>query len=297
MRSEMIDLDGPVHYADYGGEGPPMVLVHGLGGSHLNWMRVGPSLAEHAHVYAIDLAGFGRTPPAGRSTDVRANRALLDRFIAHVGGRAIVVGNSMGGLISATQASLRPDSVSRLILVDPALPRTAGHRPDAIVVAMFAAYAVPMVGERFVAERAKRLGAEGMVRETMRMCNADVSRVPKDVIDAHVRFAQERMDTMPWSAKSFLAAARSIVSVVAQKKQYNEMLRAIVSPTLVIHGDRDRLVPVGAARNLASIQPDWTIDVFEGVGHTPMIETPEAFVQSITRWMGSTSGERDSAAI
>jgi pimeloyl-ACP methyl ester carboxylesterase len=58
-----------------------MVLVHGLGGSHVNWMRVGPLLAERARVLAPDMAGFGMTPPAGRGTSVQANARLLDRFV------------------------------------------------------------------------------------------------------------------------------------------------------------------------------------------------------------------------
>ncbi len=57
------DLNGPVKYVDFGGKGPPMVLVHGLGGSSVNWFAVGGGLARDHHVYAIDLPGFGRSPP------------------------------------------------------------------------------------------------------------------------------------------------------------------------------------------------------------------------------------------
>ena len=67
MRHRTVDLDGPVHYIDFGGEGKPLLMVHGLGGSALNWMAVGPELAKHNHVLAIDLAGFGQTPLFRRS--------------------------------------------------------------------------------------------------------------------------------------------------------------------------------------------------------------------------------------
>src|SRR5688572_27076484 len=101
MKRVTLDVHGPVNVADFGGEGPPMVLVHGLGGSHVNWVRLGPLLAERARVLAPDLPGFGYTPPKGRSVTVQANAQWLDRFIAEVIGRpAILVGNSMGGLIS-----------------------------------------------------------------------------------------------------------------------------------------------------------------------------------------------------
>ena len=121
--SRVVELGVPVHYIDYGGSGPAMVLVHGLGGAHVNWMSVGEKLARHARVVAIDLPGFGRTPTEGDSASIHANRALLTRFVDRVmGGPAILVGNSMGGLISLMTAAEAPASVAGLVLVNPALP-------------------------------------------------------------------------------------------------------------------------------------------------------------------------------
>src|SRR5207302_4379141 len=101
----MVDLDGPVHVADFGGDGPGIVLVHGLGGSHVNWLGVGPLLARSARVVAIDLVAFGRTPPAGRSSSVGANADLLGAFIEQeINGPAVVPGHSMGGMISLMTA-------------------------------------------------------------------------------------------------------------------------------------------------------------------------------------------------
>ena len=67
MEHRTVDLDGPVHYADFGGTGRPVVLVHGLGGSYANWLAVGPRLAALGRVYALDLAGHGLTPSLGRT--------------------------------------------------------------------------------------------------------------------------------------------------------------------------------------------------------------------------------------
>src|SRR6184192_2982158 len=149
MRSCTIDLDGPVHYADFGGTGPTLVLVHGLGGSHVNWMAVAPALARDARVLAVDLAGFGRTPLGERSADVHANRILLDRFLEGVAaGPAVLVGNSMGGLVAIMEAALAPERVAGLVLVAPAQPRSAEARVDGTVAALFTLYALPLVGER-----------------------------------------------------------------------------------------------------------------------------------------------------
>lgn len=285
MESKTIDLGGPVHYADFGGDGPSMVLVHGLGGSCLNWYAVAPALAEHARIWAVDLAGFGRTAPDGRRADVRANRALLDRFVdAKAGGRAILVGNSMGGMISLMQAALRPGGVDGLVLVDPAMPHANGARPDPLVVAAFAAYAIPGVGERFIARRARKLGPEGLVRETMRLCNADASRIAPEIVEAHIALARERA-SLPWPSAAFLQAARSLIGVAASRRRYLEMVSAVRSPTLLVHGARDRLVPLAAARAVAQRRPDWTFEIIDDAGHTPQLETPGRFVATVTRWM------------
>src|SRR5438309_11835033 len=127
MLSRTLDLDGPVHVADFGGAGPTMVLVHGLGGSHANWLAVGPALAAHARVLAPDLPGFGRTPLAGRSARVRANVELLDRLLDAVDGRpAVLVGNSMGGLIAMMEAEARTEKVAGHVLAAPAQQQLPG---------------------------------------------------------------------------------------------------------------------------------------------------------------------------
>src|SRR5690348_12888685 len=114
MKSHTITIaGGPVHYVDYGGEGTPVVLVHGLGGSHLNWMCVGRELAAAPPGYRVvapDLVGFGRTPLAGRSSSIEAQVELLAAFIEKVaGGPCVLAGNSMGGLISVLTAEAHPE--------------------------------------------------------------------------------------------------------------------------------------------------------------------------------------------
>jgi pimeloyl-ACP methyl ester carboxylesterase len=286
MKRHIIELDGPLHYADFGGAGRTAVLVHGLGGNMLNWAALGPLLAERMRVVAPDLAGFGRTPPAGRSSSIAANRALLDRFLEAISGEPVILfGNSMGGLIAILEASAHPEKVAALVLVDPALPRANGARPDPLVVASFASYAVPGIGERFVAARARALGAEGLVRETLRMCNTDPTRVPPEIVDAHIELARERLETMPWANKAFLEAARSLLGILARKRIFRETANRITSPTLIIHGSRDRLVPVAAARQAVAERPDWTLEVLEGIGHTPQLEAPEAVHERASRWL------------
>jgi len=291
MRSRTVDLGGPVHFADFGGAGPTMVLVHGLGGSHLNWLAVGPALAARARVLAPDLAGFGRTPLAGRSAHVRANAQLLDRFIDVVAeGPAILIGNSMGGLLAMMEAERQPEKVTRLVLVGAAQPRPPGTRFDPVVALTFAAYAVPGLGERFMRWRAARRGPEGLVRDTLQLVCADPGRVPAEVVAAHVALARDRMDRMPWGNQAFLEAARSIVFTLARRREVHAMIGRIAAPALLVQGTRDRLVSLAASRATAALRPDWTLAVLEGIGHVPQLEAPERFVATVTGWLDGDVG-------
>jgi len=285
VTSRTLDLGGPVHLVDFGGTGPTMVLVHGLGGSHANWLAVGPELAAHARVVAPDLPGFGRTPLAGRSAHVRAQVELFDRVLDTVAdGPAVLVGNSMGGLIAMMEASERPQKVAGLVLVGPAQPRPLGSRIDPVVALTFAAYAFPGVGEQFLRWRAAWLGPERLVRQTLRFCCADPARVPADVVAAHVALARERQ-RMSWAQPAFLEAARSILTVLSRSRDMQAMIQRITAPTLLVQGSEDRLVPLAASRALAALRPDWQLAVFEGVGHVPQLEVPARFVATVSSWL------------
>ena len=195
-ESRVVDLDGPVHYVDFGGSagGPAVVLVHGLGGSHLNWDLFAPLLTDHARVWALDLPGFGRSEPGERTASVSANAATLQRFLDEVVGEPVIlVGNSMGGMLSILATGERPEAVTGLVLLDPAIP---GPRRalDPLVALMFAVYAVPFVGERFLRGRRTRTTEIARVRETLTLCGVDPDAVPQEVIDRSVTLLQERED-------------------------------------------------------------------------------------------------------
>ena len=164
MRHKTADLDGPVHYLDFGGTGKPLVMVHGLGGSALNWMAVAPQVAESYHVVALDLAGFGQTPLFNRSAAVGANADLVHTFLEEVVGQpAVVMGNSMGGHIALLEAANHPSSVSALILVDPAIPGIHVRRPEPRRLGVMAALTIPGFAEIMLDRRVRLLGPEGLV--------------------------------------------------------------------------------------------------------------------------------------
>jgi pimeloyl-ACP methyl ester carboxylesterase len=288
MNQRVVDLGVPVHYIDFGGSGAPMVLVHGLGGSAINWLGVGPSLARRYRVVALDLAGFGETPPVAGSTGLAAQQHLLDRFLASVtADPAIVVGNSMGGVLAMMEAAAEPGRVSHLILAAPAQPTPRRGRIDLEVLAVFATYAMPWLGPWYMRRRAARLGPEGLVREMLRLCCVDPSRVAPDVRAAHVALAAERIARMPWATDVFLDATSSLLSALRRRRRFYSMVERVTAPCLIIQGAGDRLVPVAASRELARRRPDWKLEVFDGIGHVPQLEAPGRFVETAERWLGA----------
>src|ERR1700761_2469978 len=247
--SHLSDIAGPVHWVDFGGPAgvPPIVMVHGLGGSHLNWGRIAGPLAERNREIAIDLPGFGFSPAAGRRTSIEANTRILDRFINEtVGSPVILMGNSMGGAITILESAASPQAVAAVVLVDPALPRPA-EVPDRQVAAQFLMYALPGVGEAFMdISRRSRTDRE-LVERVSNLCVADPRRSSPELMDAATELVAHRRRHMPSQDAAFLQAARSIVRAGLRPRQFKKTMRSIVQPVLLIHGDRDRLGAVGAA--------------------------------------------------
>jgi pimeloyl-ACP methyl ester carboxylesterase len=292
MKLETVDLGGPVHFADFGGQGPPMVLVHGLGGSIPNWMAVGGPLSARHRVFALDLPGFGRTPLADRAATVEANATLLGRFIDKIAGApAIVAGNSMGGVIAAMTAAARPDAISRLILVSAAFPRPFGAPIDLRVSALFALWMTPVIGSLLLRKRRMEVPPAQAVRETLHLCGVDADKIPPEILAAMVAVAEERLN-MPWATDAFVTATRSVVLAISRPRRFHAMLHAITSPTLLIQGTRDRVVSVAAAEEIARRRRDWTLAIFDGVGHIPQLEAPERWLERVHGWLADLDGEK-----
>jgi pimeloyl-ACP methyl ester carboxylesterase len=286
VESRTADLDGIVHYVEFGGAGTPLVCVHGLGGSALNWMAVGPTLAEENRVLGVDLPGFGRTPLNGHSARIEANQGFLDRFLREVvGPPAIVMGNSMGGLIAVLQAARHPDTVRALVLVDPALPWPGWRRFDLQVWAFFGTLMLPGIAGQGLELRRRRLGAEHLVRETLSVICAEPERVPAELVQAHVEEALGRLGADGVGNRALIQAGRSLLRVLV-RRHYDPVYEAVRAPVLLVHGDRDRLVPVECSLVIGQ-RHGWQVATLPGVGHVPMMETPQEFLGITQPWLAA----------
>jgi len=297
-RGYLTDLDGPVHWIEFspdeegpddGRPAPPIVFVHGLGGSHLNWCLIGPELAAGRRAVALDLHGFGLTPGSRATTDVRSNARLLDRFVREVtGGPVILVGNSMGGLISILQTAAEPETVRGLVLIDPALPVPRG-KLDPQVTGQFLLYAVPGLGELFVRRYLLRRPPEQAERQLREVCFADPSRADPALTAADIALIERRKPVSAHQASvraaTSLVAARSLLRVLAQRRRYWEMMAGIDVPVLLIGGEDDRLVQAASMRQASARFPHWESVILAGVGHVPMLEVPGVVTGTVRDWL------------
>lgn len=296
VRHKIADLDGPVHYLDFGGDGRPALLVHGLGGSALNWIAVAPQMAESHRVLAVDLAGFGQTPLFNRAATVRANANLVHAFIERVIGEPVLlVGNSMGGHISIIEAADHPQYVAALVLVDAAVAGTRMRRFEPMMVGAVAAISVPGLGQVMFDRRIRRLAAEQLVKQTLELVCADAASVDPEVVAAHIELTRERGRLGPQNTRAFVQAFRSIGLRVANPRFWVKVAQ-VKAPGLIIHGALDRIVPVGAALELKRRRPDWKVEIIEHAGHVPMLETPDLFMKALDGWSAYKMPSESAAA-
>ena len=288
MERTTIDTNGPVSFLDHGGSGKLIVCVHGLEGSAYNWNLIAPELAETHRVVAPDLSGFGYTPPGERGSTVEANTEVVAAVIREYGDEALLIGNSMGGLISMITAVEHANHVDRLVLINPALPVSRRRPPDLEVLTKLIGPLVPGIGvPAFRVYRAAH-SPEEETTETLRMITADAETVPdwaKERLTETNRLRRDRA----WAIPAFLEADRSIARYVLRPRRFARLIHRIGAPTLLVHGSEDRLVSVDSARWAAQQRPDWTYVEMEGVGHVPMLEAADEFAAVTTDWLASTS--------
>lgn len=257
------------------------VAVHGLGGSARNWEAIAGGLG--GTVVAVDLPGFGVSAPRpGDQIDVQVEAVhqlleLLDRPVT-------LIGNSMGGLVSAIVASEDDGRVERLVLIAPASPLPPLTKPaDPAVVARLIVQSLPGVGVALTRRLADRFTPSQLVHSTFDLVAAEKGRISPAIIESAIENATLRR-SMPWSASTFARSAAGVRRRLLRRRRFEEMIAAITAPTLLIWGDEDRLVSPASMFWMSALASGWTTVEMTGIGHVPMLEAPAATLDAITRW-------------
>jgi len=291
-QERTLEADGfRLHGVQWGDGEPRVLLVHGLGGHTLSWEPSAPALAERlsAAVIAVDLPGFGLTRvPQGRRATLGTHGRVLHSLLQHQ-GPSIVAGNSMGGALGVGLAARHPELVRALVLVDPALPHPAVNPAQWSVVARLAPMMLPIVGSQFLVGRARVLGPERLVDDTLGWTLCDPGRIDPALRRRLVELARTRRG-FPEAAAAYADSARSLFWYLTRHMRADEA--RVRCPTLIVHGDRDRLVPVAAARALAARRPEYTLVLIDDCGHAPQLEVPDRFLAAVVPWLANLLAPR-----
>ena len=262
------------------------LYVHGLGGASTNWTDLAGLLAVRFEGFALDLPGFGRSAPTPRGWSMRhhvqAVVDVLEWIVDRPGpgqGRPVhLLGNSLGGLVSVWVAARRPDLVATLTLISPAMPvyRVPPAFDKAIALVMLPG--VPALAQR----RMAGLTPEQRVRGLVQTCFGDPSRIPRARLEEAVEELRE-YDAQPWAGQALIRSFRALLASYLRLGRANawRMARSVKAPSLVVWGDRDKLVDPRLAPRVAAVLPDARLQVQEGVGHLAMLEAPEPTARAV----------------
>ena len=266
------------------------VYVHGLGGSSTNWTDLAGLLSGYLDGVALDLHGFGWSDPAPRgnyslSMHGRTVMRLIERLDR---GPVHLFGNSMGGAIAILLAAHRPDLVRTLTLVSPAVPDL---RPRTGSDTLMPLLLMPGAS-RLIERRLASMDPAERIRQVLELCYGDPSLVPPGRLAEAAQDARKRVN-QPWAMTAFARSLRGLVEAYLPGPQSLWRVAAnIVAPTLIVWGDRDRLVNVAMAPRTAEAIPDARLLVLPGVGHVAQMEDPTSVARAFLGMCEDETGRR-----
>ncbi len=249
-----IDLNGLDTYCEEHGSGPPLVLIHGLGGSTVAWQHVTPGLAEELRVIAYDLRGLGRAstpdPPYSIEQLVGDLHALLESLALE---RVALLGHSLGGAVALAYAAEHPERVAALVGV--AAPSVT-----------------PVEAREGVIARAELAEREGM--RAVADLHAQVGFPPAFQNPAN-RAIYTRM-----VAGSDPIGYGALVRLIADL-DIRDVLPRIEVPALLLAGELDQVVPAAAVRLTAASIPNCEYVELSSCGHIVPFEEPVILVECV----------------
>ena len=258
---------------------PAAVFLHGLGGSALNWTDFMGRMRSQLDCYAIDLHGFGASPPPrdGDMSPAGHARAVTDFIVEHELGPVHLFGNSMGGAIAVQLAARRPDLARSLTLISPALPNLRYATKGNVHLPVIS---VPGIGERLIPKFVETTTPEQRMQATIDGTFADPSRL------SDVRFAEAveeiRMrDARPYAHDAFLQSLRGLLRTYLDRGGNRpwKLAERIQAPTLLVYGRKDPLVDSRTAHRATKRFPNAHVVVLPDSGHVAQMEHPE-FVEA-----------------
>jgi pimeloyl-ACP methyl ester carboxylesterase len=263
-----------VNFVDIGqGKAPPVVFVHGLGGSWQNWLENIPRLAQDRRCIAVDLPGFGASQMPATKISIPGYGDFVTELAREIGidGQADVIGNSMGGFIAAEIGIKHADFARRIVLCSPAgISITNLKRRPLLTAARVTAAVTNVVLARGEA-MAKRPGLRHIA---LGYVFRHPSRLAPDLAYQQISAA---------GRPGFMPALEALTDY-----DFRDGLPDVKAPVLLVWGREDNLVPVDDADEFERLIPDARKVVLEDTGHCAMLERPETFNDLVVEFLDAS---------
>jgi len=278
LKVEELELHG--HRVRYriGGEGPAIVLIHGITGSSDTWDQLLPQLARDYRVLAPDLLGHGQSakPKGDYSLGAYAS-GIRDLMVALDIDRATFVGHSLGGGVAMQLAYQFPERLERLVLVSSGGLGKEVHLMLRLVALPAAEYVLPLLVAKPLRTAGQAL-AGALARLGLR-AGPDLEEIARGF--ASLGDVEAR--------QAFVHTARSIIDVEGQRVSARDRLYlAAEVPTLLIWGENDPIIPATHGRAAQKAIPGSRLQLFRDAGHFPYKTDPQRFLESLTEFVAGT---------
>ncbi|MBD0388932.1 MAG: alpha/beta fold hydrolase [Nostoc sp. C3-bin3] len=270
-----IDVNGlNIRYLSGGNDDPPLVLLHGVGDSAVDWSWVIPTLGTKHRVIAVDFPGSGDSAKPKREYSLEFLTEFLANFLNALEiQRAVLVGNSLGGLIALRYALSNPERVPALVLVD-----SMGF--SQVVNPILSNLTLPLYGELAIAWSKTPLGAKQRAWSRAALLFANPLQVPNTWLAE-----QERLGLVPSFLEANLSILRSQLYVLGQKQIALESLSQLKMPTLVVWGINDLVLPNYQAQDAVSRLTQGHLALIPNCGHLPQVERPKLFTDALNQFL------------
>jgi pimeloyl-ACP methyl ester carboxylesterase len=278
VEAEQVVLHGNRVSFLRAGEGPPLLLLHGIAGSYETWAPLIPALADEFTVIAPDMLGHGSSAKPRGDYSLGAYAAgARDLLLALGHESATVVGHSLGGGVAMQFAYQFPAHTECLALV------SSGGLGQEVSVVLRAAtlpgseLVLPLITKAWVTGTGRRIA--GWLDAIGLQPSADMTEIAR----GYASLAD------PAARAAFIHTARAVIDHRGQRVSARDRLYLAESvPSMIVWGDRDRIIPCEHGREAARAMPGSRFELFEGAGHFPHLDRPIQFSRLLARFVNET---------
>ena len=261
-----------------GGDGPLLVLIHGITSSSASWETVLPGLAERFTILAPDLLGHGQSDKPSGDYSLGSHACLIRDLMLTLGhGPATIVGHSLGGGIAMQLSYQFPELMQRLVLV------SSGGLGRGVSVFLRAVtlpgseLVLPLIASQPVLEAGEAL-SRGLGRLGLQ-AGSDLGQIARGIASLNELGAR----------RAFVHTARSVIDTGGQRVDARDRLYlAEAVPSLLVWGANDPIIPARHGIRAHELMPGSRLELFEGAGHFPHLDDPVRFISLLAGFVDGT---------